>query len=147
QVMLGNDLHINGDLSVCAGNLSQASGVTINGKQSTGCNRVGGAFSGTGVGGGSSSFNVHQNDEGPNPIAQFFGSIIKACAAAALAALLAVIFPNQLNRMTNTAMSVPVTTAIAGFLSMIVAGAVTAIYGITVALTVVTCIALPIVGL
>jgi cytoskeletal protein CcmA (bactofilin family) len=149
DVQLGKNLRINGDLSVCARNFVKDSAARITGDQSTGCNSLGELFSGMKGGRGNSPIRMPiRGNTSTNPVAQFFGAIISACVVAALAALLAVIFPNQIQRMTTTAMSTPMTTGIAGFLSMGVAVAVTAIYAFSIVLTLgVMCIALPLVGL
>ncbi len=149
DVRFGDHLVINGDLSVCARNITQSNTAQITGKQSTGCNQLGKILSGIGVPRGSGPINVPLiSQRSENPITQFFNVVVTACAVAALAALLAVLFPSPLNRMTNTAMSSPVTTGIAGFLSMGVAFASTAVYLFSILLTLgLMCLLLPVVGL
>jgi len=150
SAQLGKTLHVNGSLSVCAREVNQASEAVIKGSQSTGCNRLGDILSGVSRGAGGFTPLKGTPFEGAtsSPIFRFFRVIFSSLALAALAALAAAIFPRQVNRMTGTAMSKAFTTTLVGILSMGVALAITAIYAVSIPLTLgLTCLGLPFVGL
>lgn len=150
SAQLGKTLRINGSLSICAREVNQAAEAAISGNQSTGCNRLGNIFSGVSRGAGNfpafgeTAFGAATS----NPVFRFFRVVFTSLGMAALAALAAAIFPRQVNRMSGTAMSQALTTTLVGFLSLGVALALSAIYVVSIPLTLgLTCLGLPIVGL
>jgi hypothetical protein len=150
SAQLGKTLRINGSLSICAREVKQASEAIISGSQSTGCNRLGDLFSGVSRGAGNFPplGNTPFGDTASNPLFRFFQVIFTSLGMAALAALAAAIFPRQVNRMSGTAISQALTTTLVGFLSIAVAVALSAIYVVSIPLTLgLTCLGLPIVGL
>ncbi len=146
---LDNTLRLTGNLSICSRDIQQAPGVTITGNQSTGCNQLGAVFSGVRRGGGFPQIgSAIASEFNGNPILRFFRVIVTAFALAALAALAAVVFPRQINRMTETAMSKFATTTIVGFVSAVVVIAVTALYLLSLIVTLgLACLASPLVAL
>jgi hypothetical protein len=146
---LGSDLRVNGSLTVCAREFQQASEATITGGQSTGCNQLGTILSG--VGRGTGGFPQALGDtffgEDENPIVHLFRVIVTACAVAALGALAATVFPRNVRRMTETAMSRFASTTAIGVVSMAVALTLSAVYLLSIVLTLgITCLVVPLVA-
>jgi hypothetical protein len=146
---LESGLRVNGSLSVCAREFQQAPDAMITGSQSTGCNQLGSILSGVGRAQGGFPQAVGDTffGEDENPIVHLFRVIVTACVVAALAALAATVLPGHVRRMTETAMSRFATTTAIGVVSMAVALTLSAVYLLSMILTLgLTCLILPLVA-
>jgi len=81
-----------------------------------------------------------------SPFMRLFGMLGLALATAALSGLGAAVFPRQLRRARDAAISNPATVAIVGFVALMVALGVTIVYGLSLIL-VITAVLLPVVSL
>jgi hypothetical protein len=146
---LASTLHITGNLTICTRDFKQDLGATIGGSQSTGCNRLGEIFGGVSRGAGNLPpiSSVILGDAAASPAARLFRIVVTSFAVAALAALAAMVFPRPMQRMTETVMTRFATTTAVGFVSVGVALVLTAVYLVSVVLTLgLMCIALPLFG-
>jgi hypothetical protein len=148
SAQLAGTLRISGNLSVCARDFKQDPGATITGNQSTGCNRLGEIVGGMSRGAGNfTPIGNIAGDESVSPVVRFFRVVVTSLAVAALAALMAMVLPRHMKRMTETVMTKFATTTVVGFVSMGVALVLTAVYLLSVVLTLgLMCLALPLFG-
>jgi len=144
---LASGLRVNGNLSICVREVSQSPGAVISGDQSAGCDQLGAVFSGRDSNGIRQIRNLPFGGYTETPLLRLFRVIVMACAIAALAALVMLFFPRHIGRITETATDSPITTGLVGFVSIGVALAITAVYLLSIVLTVgVMCLAAPIVA-
>ncbi len=149
SAQLKGSLRVDGDLSVCARDFKQEAEATISGSQNTGCNRLGEIVSGVGRGAGNVPpiGSMVFGADAANPFVRFFRVIATSLAVAALAALAATVFPTHLRRITDTTMNKFATTTVVGFVSVGVVLVLTAVYLLSIVLTLgLMCLAIPLIG-
>lgn len=154
EVKVESGAVIRGTLTVCARNLVIFDRQAIGGGLNTGCDQLGAFASGSFAAGPGLEARIPAI---PIPfvgryrgdlVSQIFQIVLTSCVVAAIAAVLALITPTLLNRMSETAWRRPRTAGTVGILTIGVAFGLTVLYGLFSALTLgLLCAAVPIIAL
>ncbi len=138
DVRLRQGLHIRGDLALCGRSVDSVDGVIIDGQLTTGCDLLNTMLSGA----ASAEAGFPQfvlpllfNRYSGGLASRLFQVTVNSLAMAAVAALVALLFPRPLRRIADAATTAPATTGIVGFLTMLAALALTLVYAMLVVVT------------
>lgn len=146
EIKIDKHLQVNGDFSLCSrNNTTERESITVSGEYTADCKQLPTTLNGNGF----PQLNIPIfNRYSGNLFARLSQMIANAIMVAVIAALGVNFFPGRFRRITEAAISAPVTAGIVGFLSVGTAVALTVIYFVLSALTLgLLCLAFPLVAL
>lgn len=145
SVTFGPQFAVSGDAAICAARLPPLDGINIAGQRSTGCDQLGTMIGGAQAGPLQIPFISRFSGDFPARVGQV---VINAFVIGGIGALLALFFPVQIRRITETAYKSARVSGTVGFLTMGMIILLTVLFaGVNILTAGLLCIGLPVVGI